>query len=573
MNAFKVVWNFPETFSNVLIQLGDFHLMKEIFVMLGMLVQGSGFVEIIFQSGLSTSGSLNGILAGSHYNRCWKIHGHFAEALERLLLQRFLGDNDCSLNIIISGNQILDAASGNVDSLLKSTSAKELDSKFEQFKETIREGKLGKTAKFWLVNYLDIMHILHALHISIHEGDYELRLKAWKEILPYFFSLNRTNYSRYGTYYVCQLQAIDKLFPGCKLLLKHYGISVQGQDRYPLRTAVDQSGEQTFNRDAKTTGGITNFAGNIESVTKWTLNRGSQAEVTAELKKLAGLENAKDSYKPLRPHEIVKSCKLSNALVSTISEDFNNPFSKDLSPDKLYHLSSGIPVDDDQSDGILEVSEIGKKAYLKFVNERLFSDEKLFHDTLQRLKIKLFKQCSKKVTVKVDNKVKTLEVNRNIISTLLAVSAKKQQVKDFESALKFPLSPVPLNIANADGSRRITLKSKLTEIIMKKTTLLNQQTEMPARQDVAAYIVDLMAMTRIQRNLPNTYEDLAIQIIQSIPTGYKEVHIIADTYHSDSIKDPERLKRGCAEKVIIHSAASRLPRNFNEFLLNGENKA
>ena len=181
--------------------------------------------------------------------------------------------------------------------------------------------------------------------------------------------------------------------------------------------------------------------------------------------------------------------------------------------------------------------------------------------------MKLFKQCSKKVTVKVDNKVQTLEVNRNIISTLLAVSAKKQQVIDFESALKFP---VPLNIANADGSRRITLKSKLTEIIMKRTTLLNQQTEMPVRQGVAAYIVDFVAKTRIHRNLPNTYKDLAIQIIQSIPTGYKEVHIIADTYHSDSIKDPERLKRGRAEKVIIHSAASRLQRNFNEFLLNGE---
>ena len=54
---------------------------------------------------------------------------------------------------------------------------------------------------------------------------------------------------------------------------------------------------------------------------------------------------------------------------------------------------------------------------------------------------------------------------------------------------------------------------------MKRTILLNQQTEMSARQDVAAYIVDLMAMTNIQRNLPNTYEDLAIQFIQSIPTA------------------------------------------------------
>ena len=71
------------------------------------------------------------------------------------------------------------------------------------------------------------------------------------------------------------------------------------------------------------------------------------------------------------------------------------------------------------------------------------------------------------------NKVKILEVNHNIKNTLLAVSAKKQQVIDFESAPKFLLSHVPLNIANVDGIRRMELKCKLTEIVTKRTTVLN----------------------------------------------------------------------------------------------------
>ena len=414
------------------------------------------------------------------------------------------------------------------------------------------------------------MHILHAFHIAVHEGDYELRLKAWKEILPYFFGLKRTNYSRYGSYYVCQLQAIDTLFPGCKDLLKQHGISVQGQERYPLRTAIDQRGEQTFNRDAKTSGGITNVAGNIESVTKWTLNRSSQAEVTRELKSVAGIESANDTCKPLRPRQIVKSGKWSNTLATTISEDFVSPFSQSLSPDKLYNLASGIPVDDEHSDGMLQILDIGRNAHTKFVSERIMSDEKGIHDTLPRLKVKLFKQCSQKVIVKKNGKTKTVEANRNIISSLLAASAKTQQAIDFESALQFPLNPVPLNIANADGSRRTTNKSKLSKIIMKKTTVLNQKTEMPAKQDVTAYIVDLMALIRVQRSTPNTYEELAMRIVRSIPPGYKQVHILADTYRPNSIKDPERLRRGSTDKVIVHSAAARLPRNFNEFLKNGK---
>ena len=104
----------------------------------------------------------------------------------------------------------------------------------------------------------------------MQESNYELRLKCWKEILPYFFCLNSTNYSRYGSYCVSQLLKRDELFPGCKEL------SVQGQDRYPLRIAVDQTGEQTLDRVAKSSGGITNLAGNIDAVTRWTFKRSAQ---------------------------------------------------------------------------------------------------------------------------------------------------------------------------------------------------------------------------------------------------------------------------------------------------------
>ena len=176
-----------------------------------------------------------------------------------------------------------------IGDLAANSDVKDLQQSFERYKEEVRAGKHGKTAQFWLVNYLDIIHILNGIHIAVQESNYELQLKCWKEILPYFFCLNRTNYSRYGSYYVSQLLKIDELFPGCKELSKYYGISVQGQDRYPLRTAVDQRGEQTLNCDAKTSGGITNFAGNIDAVTKWTLNRSAQAEVTGELKRVAGI--------------------------------------------------------------------------------------------------------------------------------------------------------------------------------------------------------------------------------------------------------------------------------------------
>ena len=43
-----------------------------------------------------------------------------------------------------------------------------------------------------------------------------------------------------------QLQNLDITHPGCKELVKRNSISVQGQDKYPLRIAINRRGEQTL---------------------------------------------------------------------------------------------------------------------------------------------------------------------------------------------------------------------------------------------------------------------------------------------------------------------------------------
>ena len=65
------------------------------------------------------------------------------------------------------------------------------------------------------------------------------------------------NYARYMCYYVHVLDVVDTLYPELKEMLSSTGLSIQAQDRYSHRTAVDMRGEQTINRDAKTSGGIT----------------------------------------------------------------------------------------------------------------------------------------------------------------------------------------------------------------------------------------------------------------------------------------------------------------------------
>ena len=110
-----------------------------------------------------------------------------------------------------------------------------------------------------------------------------------------------------------------------------------------------------------------------------------------------------------------------------------------------------------------------------------------------------------------------------------------------------------------DGARRKTNKSDLTHILLHKRS---QESNCPRKQDVIAYIVDLMAMINARPSTPDTFIDVVSVLLDMIPSGYRRVDIVADTYRTHSIKDPERVARGCAERILVKSPATKLPQNF-----------
>ena len=201
-----------------------------------MLVKDSGFEDIVFQSGVCTSGSLQGVLLGSHYNRGWTVHNAVSEALERLLLQRFLYDENIDLPSVDASEEM-----------------RNFVARYERFQVNIRNGNKGKTAQFWMF-YLDLIRAQLIAHTSAQENNIDMLIAAWNKFLPMYFALNKINYARYESFYLHTLINMENMYPGLRNLLNDCGISVQGQESYPLRIAVDQRGEQTINCDAKTSG-------------------------------------------------------------------------------------------------------------------------------------------------------------------------------------------------------------------------------------------------------------------------------------------------------------------------------
>ena len=59
---------------------------------MGRLVESLGLEDVIFQLDICSRGNLNGVIKGTQYNCAWFLHSIFMEALEQLLLTRFLAE-------------------------------------------------------------------------------------------------------------------------------------------------------------------------------------------------------------------------------------------------------------------------------------------------------------------------------------------------------------------------------------------------------------------------------------------------------------------------------------------------
>jgi hypothetical protein len=224
------------------------------------------------------------------------VHKSLVEALRRLQIEQFLESlsaeekkemTELSETLRISFPR-------NTSTVIASKEMEVFMEKFDAYRE--KQCNLYTTFNLWN-SYCEMVELLLTFTRETRTGDWALHMKTTAETMPWFFAYNHTNYSRYMSIYLHEMQNLPSSHPKIHEYLSQGDFVVQLQESHPFsQVACDLSIEVTINRDSKTKGGLIGFSQNPAGVQRWTLAHHERATIYRKCLEMAG-ESTADAEK------------------------------------------------------------------------------------------------------------------------------------------------------------------------------------------------------------------------------------------------------------------------------------
>ena len=577
MKAYPLVWNYPNRYAKHIILIGTFHLTCAYFRMIGKKMDACGLSDVLFEAGLVGSGTIYGVLSGKNYSRAMVCHKTVLESLERLLLKQFLeerGETKLFENLPEGAKEKLNKIN---QSLTKKTLEEcindpdiiEYIQKYCQFQEEVANGRLGKTAQFWMT-YMNAVWLVLQLHEAVKRNDFLLYAECIFLMPNLFFAYDGQNYARYMTMFSVLIANIDLTHPGALDLLKQGAFSVARSMVPGCRTDVDKTMEETFMKHSKSHGGasgagISGITRNHAAYQRWVLTTHERSQYLAATFALADMHtDSSNAHRDQSKAEIKRSQQYVKKTMEAFS-NFLNPFDSSLEKDHLYNISSGAAVSADIENDLLTAEEQGATARSKFVEQRLKTKESFF-EPIKRMNLKTMASVKKKIKLtSSESKVVEYKHQGNIVTKLLVKSQDSKSRVDMAELMRFCITPVPYCIGTADGylakTNKATGFSSLTKDIM----------DDPLPNANVLTIEDGNALFYYLKEVPDNFKQIC-EKLYNMTRNYEDVIVSTDSYSKTSVKALERSRRGVSEKLIVKGAKTRRPYDWKGFLCNDDNK-
>jgi hypothetical protein len=249
-----------------------------------------------------------------------------------------------------------------------------------------------------------------------------------------------------------------------------------------------------------------------------------------------------------------------------------NPF--EIEQEELLSLASGVMVENDVADALLNAENLGEQQFLDFTKTNLLGENSDIFTKLKRNKLQTFSSTKKVSVMDKDGKKINIMLNRNLFARLLVI-AKSRKV-DLKELLSYSLGTYPLSLSTTTGGLVKTAKSKLVEILEDEAG--NPEVDMRGFNN-NALIVDAMAVVQSMKGKWKTFGEFAdalLNILMKLARHYNSTRLdfVADRYPALSIKNTERQRRAekGVQKVHIFGKDKTVPKQWKKYLSCGENK-
>lgn len=186
-------WVDEDIRDRLLPRLGELHTIMSFTSAIGKRFARSGLEDLLVEAEVIAGGSMKGFISGHMYNRAIRGHKLLFEALGLLQLKEFI--ETCSpelLEELQDGISMLELRLSTGVSLSSDPSTKFLTAFHTHSAKRCSESPMYA---FWN-SYLEMVAIVLSFIRGTRTGDFSLHLSSLRQMLPWFFAYDRTNYAR-----------------------------------------------------------------------------------------------------------------------------------------------------------------------------------------------------------------------------------------------------------------------------------------------------------------------------------------------------------------------------------------
>lgn len=383
-----------DEFQNIFIHIGGFHVMMAFFKAIGKFIDACGISNIMIDTELIASGSVNGFLTGKHFNRCKRLHPTVSLAFSILHFRQFL--KECNIEIteemksyITNYNNTKSAAC-----MIEHQPLADIIIQYENYLKQTINGERGKTAQYYMI-YVNLVNYYLLFNSSIRTADFNLFKYVLPKISNLFFALNQPNYARWLVRYHNNLCQVDETHPGLRELFEKGSFGIKRTEKDFSRQPIDLTLEQTINANAanKLTG-VLHFTNSTAARQRWCKSHSIRSTIISYVVQQAGLSKNQDITADLEKSKMDKSTTQLNSFIGGIMRNVN-PFDENIDKGKLFNISSGQAASIDIENFLLNVENSGNKFRENFIRE-CEEDINRFEKPIKRNKILTFIDTLKK---------------------------------------------------------------------------------------------------------------------------------------------------------------------------------